>query len=143
LLDKPCKEIVKRDKYFLDKISNELGIDYDINTLLDSNFISIFESYEEDRERLRILGVKPKSFSSLGEEKSKTTRVQIFSISKRKIKEQKLNLNLLRLKARLYTVIWKQLKLLKEVELTETSINTLKEQIQELQHTTYSKENEK
>ena len=143
MLDKPCKEIVKRDKYFLDKISNELGIDYDINILLDSNFISIFESYEEDRERLRILGVKPKSFSSLGEEKSKTTRVQIFSISKRKIKEQKLNLNLLRLKARLYTVIWKQLKLLKEVELTETSINTLKEQIQELQHTTYSKENEK
>jgi len=142
LLDKPCKDIITRDKYLLDDISNELGIEYDINMLLESNFISVFESFEENRERLRILGVKPKDFTSLND-KNKTTREQIFSISKKKIKEQKLNLNLLRLKARLYTVIWKQLKLLKEVELTENSINTLKQQIQEIQNTNDSKENAK
>jgi len=142
VLDKPCQDIITRDKYLLDNISNELGIEYDINLLIENNFISVFESFEENRERLRILGVKPKDFTSLNE-KNKTTREQIFSISKKKIKEQKLNLNLLRLKARLYTVIWKQLKLLKEVELTENTINTLKQQIQEIENTNDSKENEK
>ena len=142
MIDKPCKDIITRDKYLLDDVSNEIGIEYDINMLLESNFISVFESFEENRERLRILGVKPKDFTSLND-KNKTTREQIFSISKKKIKEQKLNLNLLRLKARLYIVIWKQLKLLKEVEITENSINTLKQQIQEIQNTNDSKENEK
>ena len=128
-METSCKELIKRDKYILDRISAELGIDYDINLLMENNFISVFESYEEKRERLRIIGVMPQSFTSL-EDKNKTKRVQIFSISKRKIKEKNFDIHTLRLKAKLYATVWKQLKLLKEIETTEGSINSIEQQLQ-------------
>lgn len=114
-----CNHIIKRNKNLLDQLSKEFEIEKDVNLLLQ-DFLSIFTSYEQDRERLRIIGVIKKDFNPT--DKKTTKRETLAFIGKRTLKKKKIDMETMKLKAELFCKLWQQTNNLSTIEQQEENI---------------------
>ena len=124
-----CNDIKRRNDYLLQQLTNELQIKIDNEDLLQQ-YASIFTSYEESRERIRIIAVK-KDKNSVKEENNKKKRETIVLIGKRVLKKSNIDMDTAKLKAELFCKLWQQIKHINTVqeqeELIQKNINKLEE----------------
>lgn len=123
-----CKDIIKRNKRLLERLSNELDIDKDVNLLIE-DYVSVFTSYEEDRQRLRIIGVEKKDFNPTDK---KTKRETLAFIGKRLLKKTNVDMESMRLKADLFCKLWQQTNNLATIETQEESIQVYNNKLKDL-----------
>lgn len=122
-----CNNIIKRNKQLLECLSTEFGIEKGINILLE-DYVSIFTSYEEDRQRLRIIGVEKKDFSAT---KKKSKRKTLAFIGKRLLKKINIDMESMRLKADLFCKLWQQTNNLATIEIQEETIKNYNKKLEE------------
>ena len=121
----------RRNNYLLQRLSNDLHIDIAIEDLLE-RYASIFTSYEEDRERLRIIAVKKDKNSADSEDKkNKSKRETLALIGKRVLKKIAIDMETAKLKAELFCKLWQQVKnvnlVQEQEELIQNNISKLEE----------------
>jgi len=123
-----CKTIIKRNKTLLEQLSQEFEIEEDINLLLQ-DYVSVFTSYEKDRERLRIIGVVKKDFNPA--DKKTTKRKTLAFVGKRTLKKLKVDMEVMRLKAELLCKLWQQTNNLSTIEQQEENIQNYSKKLKE------------
>lgn len=123
-----CNYIIKRNKNLLEQLSKELEIEKDVNLLLQ-DYVSVFTSYEQDRERLRIIGVVKKDFNPT--DKKTTKREILIFIGKRTLKKRKVDMKVMRLKAELFCKLWQQTNNLSTIEQQEENIQSYSKELKE------------
>ena len=123
-----CNYIIKRNKNLLEQLSKELEIEKDVNLLLQ-DYVSVFTSYEQDRERLRIIGVVKKDFNPT--DKNMTKREILIFIGKRTLKKRKVDMKVMRLKAELFCKLWQQTNNLSTIEQQEENIQSYSKELKE------------
>ena len=126
------RDIISRNYEVLQRLSYDLKIDIDIEELL-SKYVSIFTSYEEDRERLRIIGVKKDKGEPFQQsKKTKFVRDTLILIGKRLLKKVGTDMETIKLKAELFCKLWQQVKNVKNIqeqeELIQKNIKILEEE---------------
>jgi hypothetical protein len=123
-----CDSIIKRNKTVLEQLCIEFEIEEDINLLLQ-NYVSVFTSYEQDRERLRIIGVVKKNFNPA--DKKSTKRKTLAFIGKKTLKKLKVDMEVMRLKAELLCKLWQQTNNLSTIEQQEENIQNYSKKLKE------------
>jgi len=108
-----CSEIKMRNNVLLQELAIDLQIEADIEDLLQQ-YTSIFTSFEEDRERLRVIAVR----KDKTEEKKSVVRETLVLIGKRVLKKMPIDMETAKLKAEIFCKLWQQVK----------NINNIKEQ---------------
>jgi len=115
-----CENIIRRNYEILQRLAYDLEVKNDIEKLI-KGYISIFTSYEKERERLRIIGVT----------KNNKKRETILLIGKRVLKRKSVDMYIVQLKAELFCKLWQQTKnigtIQKQEEEIQKNINKLEE----------------
>jgi len=123
-----CKDIIRRNNDLLQRLAYDFQIEIDTEDLLEQ-YASVFTSYEEKRERLRIIAVKKDINETTSKEKKNKKRETLVLIGKRSLKKVVIDMETAKLKAELFCKLWQQVKnvniVQEQEELIQSNISKL------------------
>ena len=133
-----CRDKLEENKRVLNSLVELFKIDKSVDTLLN-DYYTIYSSYEnqEKYERLRIIGTKPKNKNddTGNDTKSKKAKNKnrkkdiLFTLGKKDISKNNLDIELEKLNADLFCKIWQQTRQLIQLEKLENTITEIKDNI--------------